>query len=286
MISLPRHKVLRTLSANKKLQAKLNRLKRTPAEFFRVDIGNGVLLDTWCIKPPQFNPANKYPVLFYVYGEPHGQTVKDSYSRNYLWHLMLAQKGFIVMSIDNRGVPSLRGRAWRKSVYRQIGILASQDQAAAVKKILKTRHYIDAKRVGIWGWSGGGSMTLNAMFRYPDLYHTGISVAPVPDQLLYNTIYQERYMGLPKDNKDGFKKGSPIHFAHQLKGNLLLIHGTGDDNVHYQGSERLIDTLISHNKQFRMMAYPNRSHSIREGKHTTLHLYHLMTRYLIENLKK
>jgi dipeptidyl-peptidase 4 len=286
IVSLPRHKVLRTLSANKALQSKINVLERSPVEFFRVNIGDGVLLDAWCMKPPKMDESKKYPVLFYVYGEPHGQTVKDSYSRNYLWNLMLTQQGYIVISVDNRGVASPRGRAWRKCVYRQIGILASKDQAAAVKEIIKTRPYVDAKRIGIWGWSGGGSMTLNAMFRYPDLYHTGISVAPVPDQLLYNTIYQERYMGLPNDNKEGFKNGSPIYFAHQLKGNLLLVHGTGDDNVHYQGSERLIHKLITHNKHFTMMAYPNRSHSIREGKNTTLHLYHLMTRYLNDNLKK
>jgi dipeptidyl-peptidase-4 len=138
--------------------------------------------------------------------------------------------------------------------------------------------------VGVWGWSGGGSMTLNAMFKFPDLYKTGMSIAPVPNMRYYDTIYQERYMGLPGDNAEGYVQGSPINFAHQLKGNLLLIHGTGDDNCHYQTTELLINELIRHNRSFSMMAYPNRSHSIREGKNTTRHLRELMTSYLHSNL--
>ena len=191
---------------------------------------------------------------------------------------------YVVMSIDNRGTKAPRGRQWRKCIYRQVGVLAPRDQAAAVRKVLAERPYLDAKRVGIWGWSGGGSMTLNAMFKFPDLYHTGISVAPVPNQLYYDTIYQERYMGLPDDNADGFRDGSPINFAEQLKGHLLLVHGTGDDNCHYQTMELLINELIRHNKPFQMMAYPNRSHSIREGANTSRHLRELMTAFLINNL--
>jgi dipeptidyl-peptidase-4 len=197
---------------------------------------------------------------------------------------MLAQDGYVVMSFDNRGTPAPRGRAWRKAVHRRIGILAPKEQAAAVQEVLRTRPYLDAHRVGVWGWSGGGSMTLNAILKYPDLYTTAIAVAPVANQRYYDTIYQERYMGLPGDNVDGFAQGSPINFAHQLKGNLLLIHGTGDDNCHYQGTEALINELIRHDKPFTMMAYPNRSHSIHEGHNTTLHLRRLMTRYLKENL--
>ena len=196
----------------------------------------------------------------------------------------MAQKGFILMSIDNRGVPAPRGNAWRKIVYRQVGILAPKDQAAALKQVLKDSPYIDPKRVGIWGWSGGGSMTLNALFKYPDLYHTGVSIAPVPDQRLYDTIYQERYMGLPSTNAQGFVDGSPITRAHRLEGDLLLVYGTGDDNCHYQTTELLINELIRHNKHFTMMAYPWRTHSIREGKNTTRHLRTLMTRYLEEHL--
>jgi len=197
---------------------------------------------------------------------------------------MLTQQDYIVMSVDNRGTRMPRGRAWRKIIYRQVGMLASSDQAAAVRAIIASRDYVDPDRIGVWGWSGGGAMTLNAMFRYPDLYRTGMSVAPVTNQRLYNSIYQERYMGLPEDNVEGYEKGSPVTFAHQLKGNLLLVHGTGDDNVHYQNTEMLINELIKHNKSFTMMSYPNRSHGIREGKNTSLHLFELLTQYLKKNL--
>ena len=285
LVRLPKHSAVRTLVDNHELKAKVEALKKAPGEFFRVDIGAGVELDGSCLRPPDFDPQKRYPLLIYVYGEPAGQTVVDRWGGSgYLWHLMLTQQGFVVVSVDNRGTPAPRGRAWRKSIYRQIGILASADQAAAVKALLQRWPYVDPGRVGVWGWSGGGSMTLNAMFRYPDIYKTGIAVAFVSDQRLYDTIYQERYMGLPKDNEEGFKNGSPITFASQLKGNLLIIHGTGDDNVHYQSFEKLVNELVAHRKRFTMMAYPNRSHGIFEGKNTTMHLYDLMTRYLRENL--
>jgi dipeptidyl-peptidase-4 len=200
-----------------------------------------------------------------------------------MWHLLLSQHGYIVATVDNRGTPAPRGRAWRKAIYRKIGIVNVSDQAAATSELLK-RPYIDDQRVGVWGWSGGGSMTLNAMFQHPELYHVGISVAPVGDQRLYDTIYQERYMGLPKDNEEGFTQGSPVTHAHKLQGKLMLIHGTGDDNVHYQNAERVINELIKHNRPFDMMSYPNRSHSIKEGDNTRQHLYELMTRYFTTNL--
>ncbi|RPJ39845.1 MAG: S9 family peptidase, partial [Planctomycetaceae bacterium] len=285
LVSLPDHRTVRVLADNSELRDKLAALKRSPTEFFRVDIGDSVLLDAWCMKPPEFEPGKQYPLLFHVYGEPAGQTVLDRWGgENYLWHLMLAQRGCIVMSVDNRGTPAPRGRQWRKCIYRQVGILASADQAAAAREIIAQRPYIDPNRVGVWGWSGGGSLTLNAIFRHPDLYRTAIAVAFISNQRFYDTIYQERYMGLPDDNAEGYKDGSPITFAHQLEGNLLLIHGTGDDNCHYQNCEALIDELIKQKKQFRVMSYPNRTHSIREGEGTRLHLYQLMTRYLEENL--
>ena len=166
---------------------------------------------------------------------------------------MLTQQGYIVMSIDNRGTPAPRGRSWRKCVYRQIGILASSDQAAALRAIINDRPYIDSNRIGIWGWSGGGTMSLNAIFRYPELYHLAIAIAFVADQRYYDTIYQERYMGLPDENAEDYRLGSPITFAHQLEGNLLIVHGTGDDNVHYQGTEALINSLVAAGKQFTMI---------------------------------
>jgi dipeptidyl-peptidase 4 len=285
MIRLPSHERVKLFTDNERLRKKLAELEPVKTEFFKVDIGNGVVLDGWCMLPPHFDSRTKYPLLVHVYGEPAGQTVLDRWSGgNQIWHRMLAEQGYVVMSFDNRGTPAPKGRAWRKTVFHKIGILAPQEQAAAVKAVLKERPYLDPERVGVWGWSGGGSMSLNAIFKYPDLYQTAISIAPVANQRLYDTIYQERYMGLPGDNVDGFIQGSPITFAHQLKGNLLIIHGTGDDNCHYQGTESLINELIRHDKPFTMMAYPNRSHSISEGENTTLHLRQLMTRYLKEKL--
>jgi len=287
LIRLPSHESVRMLEDNEKLRNKLEKVELGPTEFFRVDIGEGVELNAWCILPTgvKSNQRDRYPLLVYVYGEPAGQTVLDRWNGSgHLWHQMLAQQGYVVMSFDNRGTPAPRGREWRKCVYRQVGILAPQDQAAAVKAVLKVRPYLDPARVGVWGWSGGGSMTLNAMLKFPDLYKTGISIAPVPNQRYYDTIYQERYMGLPSDNVDGYLNGSSINFADQLAGNLLVVHGTADDNVHYQGTEALVNRLIRHNKPFTLMAYPNRSHSISEGKNTSRHLRELMTRYLHDNL--
>jgi dipeptidyl-peptidase-4 len=285
LVSLPDHKVVRTLVDNAALRDKISALARGRSQFFRVDIGEGVELDGWSLEPPGLDAAKRYPLLVHVYGEPAGQTVLDQWGGDrYLWHLMLTQQGYVVASVDNRGTPAPRGRAWRKCIYRQIGILASQDQAAALRALKARWPFIDGERVGIWGWSGGGSMTLNAILRYPELYRTGIAIAAVPDQRLYDTIYQERYMGLPQDNEKGYREGSPLTFADRLAGNLLIIHGTGDDNCHFQGCERLINALIAADKPFTMMAYPNRSHGIFEGANTTRHLFGLMTRYLNQNL--
>lgn len=285
LVSLPEHETVRTLVDNSELREALAELARGSSEFFRVDIDDGVELDGWYIKPPHFDPNRQYPTLFHVYGEPAGQTVLDRWGgKGYLWHLMLAQKGYIIASVDNRGTPAPKGRQWRKCVYRQIGILASADQAAAVRRMIETRPYVDPNAIGVWGWSGGGSMTLNAMFRYPELYRAGMAIAFVANQRFYDTIYQERYMGLPDDNVEGYRNGSPLTFAHQLEGNLLLVHGTADDNVHYQNCEVLVNELIKHDKSFTMMSYPGRSHGIHEGDNTTVHLYSLLTRYLEQNL--
>ncbi len=285
LVRLPEHKVVRVLADNAVLRGRLAELKCVTPEFFRVDIGGGVQLDAWCIKPPDFDPSRRYPLLFHVYGEPADQSVRDSWGGDgYLWHVMLAQQGYLVMDVDNRGTPAPRGRAWRRSIYRQIGVLASADQAAATRQILKDRPYVDPARIGIWGASGGGSMSLNAIFRYPDLYRTAMAISFVCNQRLYDTIYQERYMGLPADNADGYANGSPITFAHQLQGNLLLVYGTGDDNCHYQNCELLINELIKHNKLFSLMSYPNRTHSIGEGENTRRHFYETLTQYLLKNL--
>jgi len=281
LVDLPEHSPVRLLAENKELKHKLAQLKVNPVEFFTVDIGDDILLDGYMIKPPDFDPSKKYPVLFHVYGEPAGTTVMDRTPS--LWHLFLSQKGYIIMSVDNRGTPAPKGREWRKCTYLKIGIISSADQAKAAE-IIGNWDFVDKDRIGIWGWSGGGSGTLNALLRYPEIYHTGMSVAPVPDQRLYDAVYQERYMRTPAENPEGFEKGSPISFAADLSGNLLIVHGTGDDNVHYQGTEKLINELVKYNKAFTMMAYPNRSHGIYEGEGTTRHLYDLLTRFLLTNM--
>ncbi|MEQ1765582.1 MAG: S9 family peptidase [Pyrinomonadaceae bacterium] len=285
LLKLSDKSVARNLVSNSAVRAKLDQLPKGPVEFFRTDIGNGVALDGWMMKPPNFDPTKKYPVLYYAYTEPAGTTVNDQWTgAQYFWFLMLTQQGYIVASVDNRGTPSPRGREFRKSIYRKIGVLSSQDQAAAVKSMLAKMPYLDASRVGIWGWSGGGVATLNAMFRYPDVYKMGMAVAPAPDNRYYDTIYTERYMGLPKDNAKDYDNTAATTFADGLKGDLLIVHGTGDDNVHYQQTEYLIDKLIAANKAFTVMPYPNRTHSISEGQGTTRHLYSLLTRYLNEKL--
>jgi len=242
-------------------------------------------MDGWMAKPANFDPNKKYPVLFSVYAEPAGQQVTDRWGigKNALYDGDMANDGYIYMAIEGRGAPAPKGREWRKSIYRKIGIINIRDQAMGCKKVLEKYPFIDASRVAVHGWSGGGSTTLNLLFQYPEVYQTGISVAAVANQLSYDNIYQERYMGIPQENLEDFVQGSPITHAKNLKGNLLYIHGTGDDNVHYQNAEMLVNELIKHNKQFQFMAYPNRSHGIREGEGTRKHLNGLFTKFLRDN---
>lgn len=285
LVSLPSHKVSRTFQDNAALRTLVAALPGPPTELFRVTLPSGVTLDGWMIRPADFDSTKKYPVLMHVYGEPASQNVMDRWGgNNALFHRSIANDGYIVLSVDNRGTPSLKGRAWRKVVYGEVGVLSAQEQAAAIRALSKQRSYLDTTRVGIWGWSGGGSNTLNAMFRFPELFKVGVSVAPVPDQKLYDTIYQERYMGLPQTNVAGYFNGSPINFAERLSGRLLIVHGSGDDNVHMQGTERLVNKLVSLGKRFDVMEYPNRSHCICEGAGTTIHVYSLVKRYIEENL--
>jgi dipeptidyl-peptidase-4 len=285
VVALPDHESQRVVVENDKVAERLAATPRGRTEFFTVDIGDGVELDAWMMMPPDFDPEKKYPLLMFVYGEPAGQTVIQKWRTDrHLWHMLLTQQGYIVASVDPRGTPAPKGREWRKSIYGQIGIQASADEAKAVQALLADRPYLDPERVGSWGWSGGGQMTLNAMFRYPEIYRTGIAISFVSDQRLYDTIYQERYMGLPQENVEGFTQGSPITHAEGLEGNLLLVHGTADDNVHYQSTEQLVDRLIELNKTFSLMIYPDRSHSISEKENTRRHLYNLMTEFLNEHL--
>jgi dipeptidyl-peptidase-4 len=285
LVRLDGHEVLQTFEDNQELIDRLAQLKLGEHEFFQVQAQDGLTLDGYIIYPPDFDPARKYPIINYVYGEVATQTVRDAWpGLRHMWHLLMSQKGYIIASVDNRGTPSLRGREFRKALYGGIGILSSRDQADSQKAMQERWEFIDSDRVGIWGHSGGGSMTLNMLFRYPDLYKVGVSRAPVPDQRLYDAIYQERYSGLLDDYSGGYEQGSPITHAKNLEGKLLLVHGTGDDNVHYQGSERLIDELVRHNKKFDFLAYPNRAHGIREREGTLLHLHSIMSDYFDEHL--
>lgn len=285
VVDLADHRVLRTLTDTSALVAKLAPVVKPAVEFLRVGIEGGVTLDGWMLKPSDFDPSKRYPVIVHVYGEPASQTVVDRWGggRN-LFHRALAEAGYLIVSFDNRGTPAPKGAAWRKVIYGTVGDLSSKEQAAAIRALAASRPYVDRERVGVWGWSGGGSNTLNCMFRFPDVYQVGVSVAPVPDQALYDTIYQERYMATPQGNAEGYRLGSPINFAEGLKGKLLIVHGSGDDNVHYQGTERLVNRLIALGKPFDAMVYPNRTHSISEGAGTTTHVYKLIARYFVEHL--
>jgi dipeptidyl-peptidase-4 len=284
IIDLQSHKVLRVLANNKKLAEKVQALQLNTKEFLKLDIGE-VVLDAWMIKPVGFDKNKKYPLIFYIYGEPAGSTVQDSWQGGDLWHQFLSQQGYIVVSIDNRGTKVPRGRDFRKSIYGQIGILAAKDQAAAAKVLFKKYDFIDTERIGMWGWSGGGQMTMNCLFRYPEIYNAGLAVSFVSDQRLYDNIYQERYMGLLEENEANYIEGSPITHAHKLEGDLMIIHGTADDNVHYQNFEMLVNELIKHNKMFDMMSYPMRAHGIRERENTPYHLRQTMIKYWSRVLK-
>lgn len=279
-VALPKHTPLK---AEDDITRKLKPEARAKSNvsFFKVTTEDGVVMDGWIVKPKNFDSTKKYPVVFYVYGEPASATVTDRFGaqRNFLYTGDMPSDGYIQVSLDNRGTPAPKGRVWRKAIYRKIGQVNIRDQAMGAKKVLEWP-FIDKDRVVIWGWSGGGSSTLNLMFQYPDIYKTGISIAPVTSSLLYDNIYTERYMGLPQENMEDYKKGAALTYAKNLKGDLLLIHGTGDDNVHFQNSEMLVNELIKEKKQFQFMPYPNRTHSISEGAGTRQHLATLYTTYL------
>jgi dipeptidyl-peptidase 4 len=280
LIRLPGHEVVRGFQANAELKAKVGLMLAGRTEMIRVDIGGGITIDGWLISPRTLDPSKKYPIIVNVYGEPASTTVNDSWGgANRVLMAALADDGYLVASFDNRGTPAPRGRAWRKVIYGAVGVLASQEQAAALRALAASRPYVDLSRVGVFGWSGGGSMTLNLMFRSPELYKVGVAGAPVPDQSLYDSIYQERYMGLPQDNAEGYRTGSPITYAEGLQGRLLIIHGSGDDNVHFQGTQRLLNRLIELNKQFSFMEYPNRRHGI-SGLHIDTLRFGFLEQYL------
>jgi len=284
LIHLPDHKQVRVLEANTEITTKVQPLLAATAEFVRVPVSNHVTLDGYVIKPANFDPQKKYPVLVFVYGEPASTTVNDRWSNQRLFHAAIANEGYIVVSFDNQGTPAPKGSEWRKAVYGSVGVLSAAQQADAIRELGRQHSYIDMSRLAVYGHSGGGSNTLNLMFRSNGLFKAGIASSPVADESHYDTIYQERYMGLPQENVQGYHDGSPINFAAGLQGHLLIIHGSGDDNVHYQGTELLINKLIELGKQFDFVEYPNRTHSLSEGKGTSLHVNTTMLRYLKEHV--
>ena len=286
LVELPAHRVVRVLEDNQALRATAAAWITRPIEFVKLAIGGGVEMDAWLMKPPDFDPSKKYPVFVFIYGEPHLQTVTDDWSGGgqNLFSRAIADAGYLVVSIDNRGTPAPKGAAWRRAVYGSLGPLSTEEQAAGLRELGRTRPFVDLSRVGIWGWSGGGSNTLNALFRRPDDYHVGIAVAPKPQPDLYNAWFQEIFMRTREENPEGYRRAAAIHFAEGLKGRLLIVHGTGETNTHIQITEGLVDRLIELGKRFDYMTYPNRDHGLSEGPGTSIHLRLLIARYLVEHL--
>lgn len=287
LVELPEHRTVRVLEDNAELRRKAEVLAENPTEFLTLDIGDGVSMDAWLMKPSDFDPTKKYPLFIYVYGEPHAQTVLDGWATVHdQFHRAVADLGYVVVSIDNRGTPAPKGAAWRRSVFGSLGPLSTQDQAAALQALERARPYVDLSRVGIWGWSGGGSNTLNALFRKPDHYHVGIAVVPKPQPHLYNAWFQEIYMRTREVNPEGYQQSAPLHFAEGLQGKLLIITGSGETNTHIEIIEGLVDRLIELGKPFDYMVYPNRDHGLSEGRGTVVHVRMLVIRYLVENLPR
>ena len=284
LISLPDHRVVRVLEDNEDLRRRAEATISHPTEFLELDIGDGVVMDAWMIKPRDFDPSRRYPVFIYVYGEPHAQTVLDRWSTRNNYHRAIADLGYLVVSIENRGTPAPKGAAWRRAPFPTIGVQSTEEHAAGVLEMGRMLPYVDVSRVGIWGWSGGGSNTLNSLFRRPDVYHVGIAVVPKPQPHLYNAWFQEIYMETVETNPDGYHVSAPINYAEGLEGDLLIIHGTGETNTHLEIVEGLVDRLVELGKTFDYTAYPNRNHGLSEGAGTVLHVRMLMVRYLLDHL--
>jgi dipeptidyl-peptidase-4 len=251
-------------------------------EFFSFTTSQGVALNGWMIKPSNFDASKKYPVFMTVYGGPGHNTVENQWEgSNYLWYQYLAQKGYVVVSVDNRGTGN-RGEAFKKSTYKQLGKLETEDQIEAAK-YMAAQSYVDAARIGIQGWSYGGYMSSLCITKGADFFKMAIAVAPVTNWRFYDSIYTERFMQTPAENESGYDDNSPINHVARLKGKYMLVHGTGDDNVHFQNSAEMVTALVKANKQFDSFYYPDKNHGI-YGGNTRLHLYTQMTNFILENL--
>jgi dipeptidyl-peptidase-4 len=276
--------MIKVIKDNSSLEDKLLNYKISPKEFSTINI-NGNDLNMWMIKPLDFDEQKKYPLLMFQYSGPGSQQVANKWNgTNDYWHQLLAQQGMIIACVDGRGT-GLKGRDFKKITQKELGKYEVEDQIAAAKKLAK-RNYIDKENIGIWGWSYGGFMSTNCLLKGNDIFTTAIAVAPVTSWRFYDTVYTERYMQTPQENASGYDDNSPINYANKLKGNYLLVHGTGDDNVHVQNSRRMINALVAANKPFDIAMYPDRAHGIRKGKNTRLHLYHKMTNFIARHLMK
>jgi dipeptidyl-peptidase-4 len=273
---------IRTIQDNAKLKETLKDYGFGKAEFFTFKTNDGIDLNGWMLKPPDFDPLKKYPVLFTIYGGPGSQTVMNLWGMVSSWNQLLAQNGIILVSVDNRGTGA-RGEEFKKCTYLELGKYETLDQIDAAK-YLGTLSYIDKDRIGMWGWSFGGYMTLSCLTKGADYFKMGVAVAPVTNWKYYDNIYTERFMRTPKENPTGYEDNSPINHAAELKGKVLIVHGMADDNVHTQNSIDFITALVAANKQFDMQFYPNSNHGIYTGKNTTLQLYTRMTDYILKNL--
>ncbi len=273
--------VVRTLEDNVALLKTLSRYSLTTKDFFKFKTSDGTELNGWMMKPTNFNKKKKYPVLMFVYGGPGLNTVNNQWDRDYMWYQMLCEKGYIIVSVDNRGTGG-RGKKFRDCTYKQLGKLETEDQIEAAK-YLGTLPYVDKNRIGIWGWSYGGYISSLCILKGADVFKMAMAVAPVTNWRYYDNIYTERYMALPQDNANGYDDNSPINHVEKLKGKYLLVHGTADDNVHFQNSIEMVNALVKANKQFQFFAYPDKNHGI-YGGNTRLHLYNMLTNFILENL--
>lgn len=274
--------LIKDLQNNKEQYKRLERDNFVAKEFFTIPNAVGDSMNAWIIKPKNFDKMKKYPVLMYQYSGPGSQSVENSWDNgNALWFNMLAQKGYLVVCVDGRGT-GFRGAKYKKATYKNLGKYEIEDQITAAKW-LGNQPYVDANRIGIFGWSFGGYMTSLALTKGADTFKVGIAVAPVTNWRYYDSIYTERFMGTPQENPSGYDDNSPTNFAHLLKGKLYIIHGTADDNVHFQNAIEFSEALIQHKKQFDFMAYPDKNHGI-YGGNTRQHLYELMTNYILKNL--
>ncbi len=271
----------RTIKTSTKLREELKKYELTKKEFFDFKTTDGILLNGWMMKPPDFKEDTKYPVLMYVYGGPGSQTVQDSWDRHYMWYQMLCQQGYVIVSIDNRGTGG-RGAEFKKCTYKELGKLETIDQIEGAKYLSKLP-YIDPQRIGIWGWSYGGYMSSLCILKGAEYFNTAVAVAPVTNWRFYDTIYTERYMQTPQENPDGYDLNSPIHHVDSLVGNYFLIHGSADDNVHVQNTYEMVNSLVNANKQFELFIYPDKNHGI-YGGNTRLHLFTQITDFIKKNL--